>query len=382
MEWFETEARKQVADTAGRFAENELLKRNWDLDEQGKQGLLQEVMQQAWATGFLTSSLPELLGGSALDTLSETILWETLAGGCAGVAAILAIHAAGLHVLADLQSVPSVVSWLRNEFLEARAGLPRLAGLAIPEAIVDHTRPVTSSLQDRKGDQITAIEGTFLCLLSPPAASRVIILTPAHGNDARLLWLEPGKAESLCVQSYPGSGLEELPKGRLVCVPHTPVHGEILCTGEEAFLMGRKLLTSLRLALAAMQIGNADAAWKMASRYATERVQTGRAIIEHQEVRKMLVHMETLIQAGRSLLYRAAACTGEPSGQKELAGMADTFCAHMAELVCLDAIQVLGGYGYMKDYGLEKRLRDCKTMQALLGSYAVDWLGDDGFIRP
>jgi alkylation response protein AidB-like acyl-CoA dehydrogenase len=94
----------------------------------------------------------------------------------------------------------------------------------------------------------------------------------------------------------------------------------------------------------------------------------------------MLTEMECRVQACRSLAYRAAALLDGDGGvgrASSLAAQAHGFCDGEAEKVCLDAVQVLGGYGYMKDYGVEKRLRDCKSLQGILGSYVADWLGEE-----
>ncbi len=220
--------------------------------------------------------------------------------------------------------------------------------------------------------------GDFLCLPGLSAGGRLITLIPAGPGEAAVGWMEPGQAEALFTPSRPGSGLEELTPGRLAFSGPLPRGLELLCQGEKASGLVRQAFIRLRIFLAAIQTGNAEAAWLEARDYSAQRVQSGRVIAEHQEVRRTLVNMETRVQACRSFVYRAAAFAESPPSlakAESMAVQAFRFCGDMAEAVCLDAVQTLGGYGYMKDYGVEKRLRDCKSLQAIMGSHPVDWLG-------
>jgi len=382
MEWFDTEERRQITETAERFARTEFAGREPDPAVKVKSDIPWEAIESAGELGLLAGPLPQDLGGIELDALSEILLLERIAGGSAGVAAILAVHTAGLRALAELRDVPAVRSWIEQIRSDKRRGPPALVGLAVPEPVKERQKPDSLSGQHQTTGGNIPIQGSFICLLDASAASGLIVVDYIGASAMRLVRMDCKDAEEYSVPSYPGSGLEELPVARLKISGLVPREDDILCKGKAAATAGKELLIHLRLALAAVQMGNAEAAWRLACDYAEERFQTGRPIIEHQEVRKMLTSMELLLQAGRSLLTRGAACTDDPLRQEQLAIQADRFCGSSAELICLDAIQVLGGYGYMKDYGLEKCMRDCKTLQALLGSYTVDWLGglNNGFI--
>jgi len=378
MEWFETESRRQIAETAGRFAQKELLARHREAGEAGEPGMPPQAVREAGSMGLLAGPLPEELGGVGMDAVSETILWEKISEGLAGAAALMAFHSAGLGVLADLREAPSVRAWLEEAFLEGSGEEPALVSLAVPEPVVDCGQPSAPRLESGTEAGEERLLGGFLCLPGLSAGGRLLALIPAGPGEAAVGWLDPRDAETLFTLSRPGSGLEELRPGRLAFSGPLPRGMEILCRGDEASGLVRQALIRLRISLAAIQTGNAEAAWLEARDYASQRVQTGRVITEHQEVRRMLVNMETRVQACRSFVYRAAALTEDASvpGEAEvMAGQVFRFCGEAAEAVCLDAVQVMGGYGYMKDYGVEKRLRDCKSLQAILGSHPVDWLG-------
>jgi len=383
MEWFDTESTRQIAETAGRFARKELLVRHREAAESGGAAAgLEHALREAAAMGLLAAPLPEDLGGAGMDALSEAILWEKMGGGLAGAAALMAFHSAGLRVLAGLREAPSVRAWLEGAFLQGDAPRgPALVSLALPDPVEDREPGGQAG-----GPGAEAPHGCrggargFLCLPGLPEAGRVVFLIPVGKEPAAVRWMEPREATAFFTRSHPGSGLEELTPGRLSLPGGArPPGAETLCSGEEAAERVRQADARLRISLAAVQTGNAEAAWTEAREYASQRVQTGRIIVEHQEVRRMLVNMETRVQACRSFVTRAAALAERaPPGACEaqaLAGHLFRFCGEAAEAVCLDAVQVLGGYGYMKDYGVERRLRDCKSLQGILNSHPVDWLG-------
>jgi len=377
MEWFETESRRQISETAGRFAQRELLARQREAAEAGgTHALPVNAVREAAALGFLAGPLPEELGGVGMDTLSETLLWEKLSEGLAGAAALMAFHSAGLGLLATLQEVPAVRSGLEETFLAETGRSPGLLSLALAEPVTGLERPAAPRIEPDAAEGAGSLVGDFLCLPGLAGASRLLVLVPGRPGEAAVGWLEPGQAQPAFSPSHPGSGLDELAPGRLAFSGTIPGGMELLCRGEEAGGRIRQALIRLRISLAAIQTGNAGAAWQEAREYASQRVQTGRIIAEHQEVRRMPVNMETRLQACRSFTYRAAALAeSSPAEAGDVSVQVFSFCGETAEAICLDAVQVLGGYGYMKDYGVEKRLRDCKSLQGILGSHPMDWLG-------
>jgi alkylation response protein AidB-like acyl-CoA dehydrogenase len=143
--------------------------------------------------------------------------------------------------------------------------------------------------------------------------------------------------------------------------------------GEEGkgFRVAMNVLDNARLGCGAMSVGIAQAAYETALEYAKERKQFGKPIIEFQGIGFMLANMAMQIEAARSLVYRAACAddTGQPFGK--LAAMAKCLASDMSVQVCLDAIQILGGYGYMKEFPTERYLRDAKITQIYEGTNQI-----------
>jgi alkylation response protein AidB-like acyl-CoA dehydrogenase len=131
-------------------------------------------------------------------------------------------------------------------------------------------------------------------------------------------------------------------------------------------------LEAERLWVSAQALGLAQGAMEYATQYAKERVQFGKPIAEFQAIQFMLADMATQIEAARSLLYRAA--TLKDQGRKDtrgLAAMAKCFATDMAMRTTTDALQILGGYGYMKDHPLERMMRDAKATQIFAGTNQI-----------
>jgi alkylation response protein AidB-like acyl-CoA dehydrogenase len=126
--------------------------------------------------------------------------------------------------------------------------------------------------------------------------------------------------------------------------------------------------------VAAEAIGVARAAYEYALQYAQERVQFGKPIIQHQGVAFMIADMATQIEAARLLCWQAACLADQRINATQAASMAKAFAADVAMQVTTDAVQVLGGYGYTRDYPVEKWMRDAKVMQIVEGTAQIQRL--------
>ena len=170
-------------------------------------------------------------------------------------------------------------------------------------------------------------------------------------------------------------GMRGSPTGELtfedVDVPDANVIGEV----GGGFAVAMQTLDRSRLGIAAQALGIAQGATDYAAAYANERITFGRPISQHQGIAFKLADMETRCAAGRELLYRAAAKAqrGEPDLGKYSA-MAKLFCSDVAMDVTVDAVQVLGGYGYVTEYPVERMMRDAKLTQIYEGTNEIQRL--------
>jgi alkylation response protein AidB-like acyl-CoA dehydrogenase len=145
----------------------------------------------------------------------------------------------------------------------------------------------------------------------------------------------------------------------------------------EGFKLAMRILDRSRPGIAAQGLGLAQGATDYALEYAKTRETFGRPIAEHQLVAGMLADMETKCEAARGLLYRVALMTDEGAPAEEItkmAAMAKLFCTDVAMEVTTDAVQILGGYGYIKEYPVERMMRDAKITQIYEGTNQIQRL--------
>jgi len=373
MEWDEAGERSGFAQTAAKFA-------NWirknvpaqpDLQPAVADQFNKEIIKQADEAGILNAPLPERFGGVGLDAPARAMVLEKIAGARAGIAMILVSHWAGLGALTSLVNDPRVSSWL-SESASRKSDL--LYGVAVPVAAFDSEQGIPAQAQESGGKR--KLSGDFICLIHPLLVKRLVIAMPEEKGSGRLLCLAGKDLAGFCQDEFPGAGLEEAPITRLAIREFEVPDDAILVEGGPGLERVNVIWYELYLGLSGAMIGNAvsakDAAWD----YANQRIQTGRLIIEHQEVRRMLEEMNIMAEAAWGMLVSAAGMA-DPKMALGRMRRAFIFSGSACEKICLDAIQVLGGYGYMEDYGLERRLRDLKSIQCLLGSYPLEWIGEN-----
>lgn len=347
----DTEATDLIAGTAEKFSRERLGPMVAQREGKHDPAHADRLLAEARDLGFLAAAVPEARGGMGLSPAAESVLVARLARGCAGFAATVAAHSSAVEALARLGDAAEAAEVLRGLGDESPAP-PKLLALAFPEEVEECDRPVS-----------------FLCLPAPEveAVHRVVLVD--RGEAVRVL--SPRAVAGSCAPAYPGSGLEELPRCRLRFDPAEAAAS----VGEVARTAARAARRKLKLLLAAVQLGNAEAAQAEAVAYAQERRQTGRRIIDHQEVRRILIRSEMHLRALESYLLRTALSFGRPHAGPAAEDLLFRFAAQACEGVCLEAVQTLGGYGYMKDYGTEKRLRDAKSLAALPGTFLSDTIG-------
>jgi len=373
MEWYDREERALFAQTGDKFAKwvvenNDPAK----IRERTAPGQFNwEMIKQGERAGLLCAPMPENLGGAGLDPIGRAVVLERIGRGAAGAAAIFAVHWAGLITLAcfaDDERIGKTLSQFSEKAMDAR---PWLCGVALPAAVIDSKD--TSGLKAEKAGGGIVLSGEFICPLHPALMERALISAPTEKEQ--MLLLIPGKdLAPFCKDAYPGTGLLEMPIARLNLREFKASADSLVASGEKAKEAINLLRGAIYSGLSSAMAGNARAAAEYAWEYSRQRIQTGRLIIEHQEVRRVLENMNTLVEASWAMVCSGAAVENSEQALGRLR-RAFLFSGTACEQVCLDAIQCLGGYGYMEDYPLERRLRDLKTIQCLLGSYALEWMG-------
>jgi len=329
-----------------------------------------ETIKKLTELDFMGMPYPTEYGGAGADYLSYVLVVEELSRSCASTGIIYSGHC-------SLATWP-IYKWgseeLKQKYLVPMCKGEKLGSFALtePGAGTDAGSGTCTATLD--GDEYI-VNGTKCFITNGGVADVYIIFaltTPNIGVkglsafvvDANLPGFEIGKHEEK--MGIRGSQTTDLifkncriPKANLI--------------GKEGkgFGMAMATLDGGRVGVAAQALGIAQAALDEAVKFAKERVQFGKPIATKQAIQWMLADMATQIQAARLLTYQAAALKGEDKAFSMEAGMAKMFASETADFVCNKAIQIHGGYGYIKDFKVERLYRDAKICTIYEGTNEV-----------
>jgi alkylation response protein AidB-like acyl-CoA dehydrogenase len=321
--------------------------------------------------GLMGVCIPEEYGGAGADFLSYVLVLEELSRADAGVGVTVAVHtsAATLPILAfgtDEQRSRFVPPLARGETIGAFA-------LSEPEAGSDAGSLRTRAAAQGDGWRITGAKqwitngsaaGTFLLFARTdpatpgPKGISAFVLDAEHVRVTReeeKLGLNSSSTVDLVVDA-------EVGRDRLL-------HDE-----GKGFQVAMQTLDGGRIGIAAQALGIAQAAYDVAREYAKERRTFGKAIAEHQAIQFKLADMATELDAARLLVYRAAWLKQEGQPHTEEGAKAKLFASEMARRQTAEAIQILGGYGYTKEFPVERYYRDAKITEIYEGTSEIQRL--------
>jgi alkylation response protein AidB-like acyl-CoA dehydrogenase len=333
-----------------------------------------DVRQVLADQGFLGLPFEERHGGTGTGALMLCVAIEGIAKACASSALILAVQDLGTLPI-RLDGSPE----LQDEVLPRFASGEWLAAFALsePEAGSD---PGAMRTRAERRDGGWVLNGTknWISNAGVAGAYSVFAVTdpsvpPSKGVTA---FLVEADSSGFAVASLEHKmGMRGSPTGQLtfddVFVPDARVIGR----PGDGFKVAMRTLDHSRLGIAAQALGIAQGATDYAAGYASERTAFGRPINELQAIAFKLADMETQTAAGRELLYRAAAKAD--AGERDLgkySAMAKLFCSDTAMAVTTEAVQVLGGYGYVTEYPVERMMRDAKLTQIYEGTNEIQRL--------
>ncbi|WP_053958816.1 acyl-CoA dehydrogenase family protein [Sulfobacillus thermosulfidooxidans] len=357
-EWAHTFAEKEIRPVAAYYDEREEMP--WD------------VLKKAAKVGLLSYTIPEEYGGNGVpDLISSLVVGEELFWGCAGIAtAIGGIGLASIPIL-EMGSEEQKKKWLPMFCDPDQVRLGAMC-LTEPGAGSDVVSMTTRAV--RHGDEYI-INGTKTFITNGGIADVYVVFAktnPEAGYAGVSAFIVDGKTPGISSgKKFKKLGLRasHTAEVRFDDV-HVPIENRL---GEEnmAFIGAMKMLEHSRPTVAIAAVGVARAAYEYALAYAKERVQFGKPIYYNQAISFTLTEMLTKIEAGRLLAYRAAWLADEGKSCNMEGSMAKAFCGDMAMEVATNAVQILGGYGYMRDYPVEKWLRDAKIMSIYEGTTQI-----------
>jgi len=368
LEYFLNELQKTVREMARTIAEERILPVRAELDE--KEEFPWAIMKDLADTDLFRVFIPEEYEGLGGGCLELCLVVEELSRACPGVAVSYAGSLLGSFDLLKYGSEEQ-----KRKYLPDIASGKRLAAFAVTEAEAGSDIANIKTTATRT-DEGYLINGTKQFITNGGEADiyTVIVLT----NKARGA---RGASALLVEKDTPGFsfGRKEKKMGIRASATRELVFEDCLVPAENiigregmGFIMTLGLFDYTRPGIAAQAVGVAQGALEAAVDYAKERIQFGHPIISFQAVQHMLANMAIDVEAARALVYAVARAidSGGKSFSKESA-MAKVFASDTAMRVTTDAVQIFGGVGYMRDYPVEKMMRDAKIMQIYEGTNQV-----------
>jgi alkylation response protein AidB-like acyl-CoA dehydrogenase len=355
------ESHRLLRDSVREFAEREVRPhaKTWDKDER----FPHEIVPKLAELGLLGIRIPEAYGGSGMDMLAYALCVEEIARVDGSLALTVASHN-GLgtgHIL----SVGSEEQ--KRKYLPRAASGEWLAAWALTEPGSGSDSAALKTTARREGDE-WVLRGSKMFITQGSVAGFCVVLArtrfdlPAQRGITAFIveTSSPGYSASKKLEKY-GCRSSDTVEITLddVRVSDQQRLGEV----DRGFLDTMRILDGGRVSIAAMALGLGRGALDMAIRYAKDRAAFGRPIAEFQSIQFLLADAKTDLEAAALLTYRAAWLADNGRRFSEEASMAKLFASEVATRVCNDALQVHGGYGYTREFDVERHLRDAKLCE-------------------
>jgi acyl-CoA dehydrogenase len=367
MDFSLSDSQRALQETARKFAREVMRPRAAHYDETAE--FPKEIIAQAFELGLLNMAIPGALGGVGLSHLEQTIAVEELAWGCGGIATSIIAN--------DLALLPLLLA--ANDEQKERLVKPftekfRLTSFALTEPSAGSDVANLSTTARREGDEYV-LNGAKCFITNGGYADQYTVfatLDKAKKHRGMVCLVVEGRPKGLTV------GKHENKMGQRASNTVTLTFEDVRVPaknriGEEGdgFRIAMETLDNSRPLTAMISIGIARAAMEHSIDYANQRVTFGKPIREHQAIQFMIADMAKSIHAARLLTYQSAWLLDEGQKNTLVSSMGKCFAADMAMQVTTDAVQVFGGYGYIKEYPVEKLMRDAKLIQIYEGTSQI-----------
>ena len=362
-----SEDQEALRDLVREFATREIVPLAPSLDEEQRHS--PEIVQKYFDIGFLHFAVPEEYGGAGLGTLEGCLFNEELGAACGGIACVLSGNILGLTPL-----LIAGTDELKGELLPPHTDGPNLAAFCLTEAGAGSDAGAMRSTARLEGDEYV-INGTKNFITNGGVASLLSVFAmedPELGNKGFSAFMVPADAPGITIGKKENKMGQRTADTREVIFQDVRIPARFrLGNGFDGFKIAMMTLDESRATVGSAAVGIARAALEISTGYAKERVQFGKPIAGHQAIQFMLANMAMKVNAGRLLCWHAAWLKDNGHRNTMESAMAKCFTGDMAMEVTTDAVQILGGYGYMKDYPVEKSMRDAKLHQIYEGTNEI-----------
>jgi butyryl-CoA dehydrogenase len=366
-----TDEQRQVRDLCRQFANEELRPnaRKWDADHQFPAGAVKKLAEM----GLLGVAVPSEWGGAGMDNVSYAVAMEEISRGCAGTGVIMSVN----NSLYCDPVMKFGTDEQKREFLAPFARGEKLGAYALTEPMSGSDAAEMRTLAVRRGAEYV-LNGTKNFITNGPQADVILVFAMtdrAKGHKGISAFLVPTSARGFS-RGKPDEKVGIRASGSCTLFFEDVVLPERNRLGGEGdgFKVAMQTLDGGRIGIAAQALGIAQAAYEEAVAYAKERKAFGQPITQFQAIQFMLADMATEIDAARLLIWRAAAMKDKGVRHSAESAMAKLYASEMSERVTSKAIQVHGGYGYVKEYDVERHWRDSRITEIYEGTSEIQRL--------
>jgi butyryl-CoA dehydrogenase len=366
-----TQEQEMIRTTAREFARRHLAPHSAEWERSST--FPQDALREMGKLGFLGMTVPSEWGGANADYVAYALALEEIAAGDGAVSTIMSGHnSVGCMPILEYGTIPQ-----KEKYLRPMASGAQLCAFCLTEPQGGSDASALRTTAERRGD-CYVLNGTKQFITTGKNADLALVFAVTNPGAGKR-----GISAFIVETSRPGYRVGRIEKkmgqnASDTCEIHfddleLPVENRL---GEEGqgYRIALSNLEGGRIGIAAQSVGMARAAMEIAIAYAQERKSFGKRIIEHQAVAFRLADMATGVEASRQLVLHAATLRNSGLSCLREASMAKLFATETAERVCSDAIQTLGGAGYMEDFGVERIFRAVRGAKIYEGTNDIQRL--------
>lgn len=365
-----TDEQKEYQALAREFTQKEIAPKAAYYDETTEYP--RDIINKAFAVGLMNSHIPEEYGGLGLGVLEGCLIGEEISAGCTAIGTAMEANM--------LAAAPVIVAGnddQKKRFLTPLTESPLLAAYCVTEPAAGSDVQGIKTMAKQVGDDYI-INGSKMWITNASVADWYFVL--AYTNPEKKVkgmsgFLVPANTPGIEVGKKEQNMGQRCSDTRGISFTDVKVSKANMLGGEgDGFKIAMAAFDHSRPVVAAAAVGLARSAMEHAIRYATERTTFGVPIASHQAISFMIADMAMSIEAARLLVWKSAWQCDNGERNTQLAAYAKAFAADTAMKVATDAVQVFGGYGYSKEYPVEKLMRDAKIFQIYEGTSQIQRL--------
>jgi acyl-CoA dehydrogenase len=370
MDFSLTSEQREIRELALKFARNEMIPVAQEYDEQGK--FPQEIFKKAWDLGLVNTCIPAEYGGAGFTSLDGVVISEALAYGCMGMNTSFMAN--------DLALLPIVIGGSdaqKKKFLTPFTEEFKIASFCLTEpGNGSDAGGIKTTIKD--GGDHWIVNGEKMWITNAGYADLFVVygtIDPALKHKGISAVVMDAKSEGVILGKKEDKMGHRSSDTRGVRFNNVKVPKEnMLGNPGDGWNIAMQTLDHSRPLVASSALGGAQHALDLSIQYSKERVQFGVPISKHQAVQFMIAEMGMKVEAARLLVYKAAWMCDQHIKNTEVASYAKAFASDSCMQITTDAVQIYGGYGYSKEYPVEKLMRDAKLIQIYEGTSQIQRL--------